>query len=113
MKVFIHDIHDSIAANASLHGDNLQSAVLVILIDIALTVFGHRECAIGYFTLKVGDNFLSMCQQLFSFTALLTDGAPKNLVEGVGHIPMLNNLLNDIAFSAHSLPFGGLTSSNP
>lgn len=104
VQVLIHDIHNCIAAYSSLHDDNLQSAMLAILIDIALTVFGHRECAIGYFTLKVGDNFLSMCQQFFSFTALLTGGAPKNLVEGAGHIAMFDDFLDYVAFSAHSLP---------
>ena len=104
VQVPVNDTHDGVAPDAPLHGNNLQSAMLAILIDIALTVFGHRECTIGYFTLKVGDNFLSMCQQLFSFTALLTDGAPKNLVEGVGHIAIFDDFLYYVAFSAHSLP---------
>ena len=60
MKVFIHDIHDSIAANASLHGNNLQSAMLAILIDVTLTIFGHGKRAVGYLTLQVGDDLLTV-----------------------------------------------------
>ena len=113
VQVSVNHTHDGVAADAPLHLDNLESAMLAILIDVTLTIFGHGKRAVGYLTLQVGDDLLTVRQQLLPLTALLANGATKNLVEGIGHVVMVDDFLYDIAFSAHSLPLWGLTSSNP
>ena len=113
VQVSVNHTHDGVAADAPLHLDNLESAMLAILIDVTLTIFGHGKRAVGYLTLQVGDDLLTVRQQLLPLTALLANGATKNLVEGIGHVVMVDDFLYDIALSAHSLPLWGLTSSNP
>lgn len=113
VQVSVNHLHDGMAADAPLHLDNLQSPMLAILIDVTLTIFGHGKRAVGNFTLQVGNDLLTVLQQLTPFTARLADGAPKHLAEGIGHIAVFDDFLYDIALSAHSLPLWGLTSSNP
>ena len=75
VQVPVNDTHDGVAPDAPLHGDDLQDAVLAVLIDLSLPVLCDLERAIGYLTLEVCYDLLTSSQQLTPLTARLADCA--------------------------------------
>ena len=101
-QMAVHHRHDGVYGNTVIHRDDLDTAQLAALENLALTVVLHTESTVrdtrGQFLQHLG----FMRKQVASLAAAFTPSAAKDLTERLRHIGGLHNLLNYKTCSVHT-----------
>ena len=103
--VLIHDGHNGVNAYAVVHCQHLDLAQLAALHDFPVTVAAYGKRAAGDVGTQFRNHLVPMREQPAALAASLPLRAAQHLVEGVRHVAVLHDLLDDMSFSAHSCNF--------